>query len=46
MTPLERLQQMIRKLSPEELAELRAWISGHDWPTPAGEAGTGKPIEG
>lgn len=31
MTALERLQQMISKLSPEELAQLRAWILEQDW---------------
>jgi len=31
-TTLERLQQMIRKLSPAELAELRAWISEQQLP--------------
>lgn len=27
MTPVERLKEMIGKLSPQELAELRAWVS-------------------
>ena len=30
MTPVERLQQMIRKLSPQELAELRDGVLEHD----------------
>jgi hypothetical protein len=30
MTPVERLQQMIRKLSAQERAELRAWVLEHD----------------
>jgi hypothetical protein len=45
MTPLERLRQMIRKLSPEELAELRAWLSTRDWAAPAPDEDTGKPLD-
>ncbi|HEX5044398.1 MAG TPA: hypothetical protein VFV75_15940 [Candidatus Polarisedimenticolaceae bacterium] len=45
MTPLERLEEMLRKLSPEELAELRAWLSMQDWTAAPGEEGTGKPVE-
>ena len=29
MTALEHVQEMIRKLSPQELAELRAWLLEH-----------------
>ncbi len=34
MTPLERLKKMIGTLSPQELAELRAWVSAQELAAP------------
>ena len=34
MTALELLQKMIRKLSPQELAELRAWLAEQEGKRP------------
>jgi hypothetical protein len=31
MTIVERIEQQIQKLSPEELAEFRAWFHEYDW---------------
>ena len=45
MTPLERLKEMIGKLSPQELEELRAWVSAQE--LPARDARTmGEPTDG
>lgn len=31
MTKLEALEEQIKALSPDELAELREWLLEHDW---------------
>lgn len=43
MTPLERLKEMIGKLSPQDLAELRAWVSAQDLPGRDAPQGTTRP---
>ena len=45
MTPLERLKKMIGTLSPQELAELRAWVSTQELPAPVAEAGACPPAK-
>ena len=31
MTRLQAIEEQLKQLSPEELAELREWLEAHDW---------------